>query len=129
AVGQALAGNYSHVLIDEGAHASLVDAAFGFVCPVIKFRHCDAKDLSKICRRVGTSARPMVLTDGMFSNNGETAPLKSYLRILPEDAHMLVDDAHGAGVLGKTGQGTVQEQGVDRRRIIQTVALSKAFGV
>jgi 7-keto-8-aminopelargonate synthetase-like enzyme len=129
AAAQALAGEVSHVLIDEAAHASLVDAASCFDCPVVKFRHCDVEDLNGTCRRIGKSARPMVLTDGMFSQNGEIAPLKAYLRILPEAACMLVDDAHGAGVLGKTGRGTLEEQGVDRTRIIQTIALSKAFGV
>jgi 7-keto-8-aminopelargonate synthetase-like enzyme len=50
------------------------------------------------------------------------------LRRLPKDAWMLVDDAHGAGVLGRTGQGSLEHEGVARRRIIQTITLSKAFG-
>src|SRR5208283_1722574 len=70
----------------------------------------------------------LVLTDGMFASDGSAAPLAEYLKVLPKDALILVDDAHGAGVLGRTGQGTLQHAGVSRRRIIQTVTLSKAFG-
>jgi 7-keto-8-aminopelargonate synthetase-like enzyme len=57
------------------------------------------------------------------------APLKAYLKVLPRDAQILVDDAHGAGVLGATGKGTLEHEGVGRQRIIQCVTLSKAFGV
>jgi 7-keto-8-aminopelargonate synthetase-like enzyme len=68
------------------------------------------------------------MTDGMFSHDGSVAPLKEYKRILPRDGLMLVDDAHGAGVLGKTGQGSLEHAGLSRERIIQTITLSKAFG-
>src|SRR5205823_9551281 len=70
----------------------------------------------------------ILLTDGMFSHDGSAAPLPEYLKVLPQDAQILVDDAHGAGVLGQTGQGSLQHAGVSRRRIIQTITLSKAFG-
>ncbi len=65
----------------------------------------------------------------MFSRDGSAAPLTEYLRLLPRDALILVDDAHGAGVLGPTGKGTLEHGGVGRGRIIQTITLSKAFGV
>jgi 7-keto-8-aminopelargonate synthetase-like enzyme len=70
----------------------------------------------------------MLLTDGMFAHDGSVAPLTKYLKKLPEDAVILVDDAHGAGVVGKTGKGSVEHEGVSRKRIIQTITLSKAFG-
>jgi len=65
----------------------------------------------------------------MFSHDGSAAPLKAYLKILPRDSLMLVDDAHGAGVLGNTGKGTLEHEKVSRRQIIQCITLSKAFGV
>jgi 7-keto-8-aminopelargonate synthetase-like enzyme len=65
----------------------------------------------------------------MFSNDGSIAPLDEYAKILPRNSMILVDDAHGAGVLGRTGKGTLEQTGVSRARIIQTVTLSKAFGV
>jgi 7-keto-8-aminopelargonate synthetase-like enzyme len=65
----------------------------------------------------------------MFSWDGSVAPLGAYLRSLPRDGLIVVDDAHGAGVLGNTGKGTPEAEGVGRRRIVQCITLSKAFGV
>ena len=152
-VAQALAGNFSHALVDERAHPALLDAAVQLDCPVLKFKHRDADDFARAVARCGPGARPVILTDGMFSHDGSVAPLKAYLKILPYDGLILVDDAHGAGVLGNTGKGTPEYEGVGnflnggraaaaarggaaappppRRgpQIIQCVTLSKAFGV
>lgn len=128
-VAQALAGNFSHVLIDEKAHPSLADAATFLGCPIVKFKNCDTEDLSRAISRIGKNTNPILLTDGMFSHDGSITPLRSYLKILPRDSVMLVDDAHGAGTLGKTGQGAVESEAVPRKRVIQTITLSKAFGV
>jgi len=128
-VAQALAGNFSHALLDERAHPALVDAANHLDCPVLKFKHRDAEDFARTIGRCGKGARPVVLTDGMFSHNGSAAPLKAYLKLLPRDGMILVDDAHGAGILGKKGRGTPEYEGVNRRQIIQCITLSKAFGV
>jgi 7-keto-8-aminopelargonate synthetase-like enzyme len=126
--GQALAGQFSHILMDARAHPALEDAARFLDCPVLRFKHRSAADLEKQASRCGRGARLILLTDGMFSHDGSAAPLKEYEQVLPSDAWMLVDDAHGAGVLGKTGKGTLEHAGVGRRRVIQTVTLSKAFG-
>ena len=128
-VAQALAGEFSHVLIDEHSHACLKDAAAFFDCPILTFKHRDAEDTARVARRCGNYARPVLLTDGMFSHDGELAPLPAYLQILPADGAMMVDDAHGAGTLGESGQGTIECLGVSRKRVTQTVTLSKAFGV
>jgi 7-keto-8-aminopelargonate synthetase-like enzyme len=65
----------------------------------------------------------------MFSRDGSAAPLADYLEVLPKDTVVLVDDAHGGGILGRTGKGALEEAGVPRhRRMIQTVTLSKSFG-
>lgn len=127
-VAQALAGSFSHAIVDEMAHPSLWDAARLLDCPVVKLRHRDVTDLQQIVRRCGPGASLMLLTDGMFAHDGAIAPLASYLKILPKDAPVLVDDAHGAGVVGKTGKGAIEHEGVNRNRIIQTITLSKAFG-
>jgi 7-keto-8-aminopelargonate synthetase-like enzyme len=128
-VAQALAGGFSHALVDERAHPALLDAASQFNCPILRFLHRDAEDFAQAVSRCGRGARPVVLTDGMFSHDGSVAPLKAYLKVLPRDGLLLVDDAHGAGVLGKTGKGTLEFENVSRRQIIQCVTLSKAFGV
>ena len=128
-VAQALAGNFSHALVDERAHPALLDAAVQLDCPILKFKHRDTDDFARAVARCGRGARPMALTDGMFSHDGSVAPLKAYFKILPHDGWLLVDDAHGAGVMGKTGKGTPEFEKVSRRQIIQCITLSKAFGV
>jgi 7-keto-8-aminopelargonate synthetase-like enzyme len=129
AVAQALAGQFSHALMDERAHVALQDAARFLDCPILKFKHRDADDLASTLRRCGRGARPIVLTDGMFTHDGSIAPLAKYLKLLSRDGLLLVDDAHGAGTLGKTGKGAVELEGVGRARVVQCVTLSKAFGV
>src|SRR5207248_680308 len=118
---QALARNFSHALLEEKSHPSLRDAARFLDCPVVEFRHRNTESLASAIRRCGRAAKLIVLTDGMFSHDGSAAPLAEYLKVLPKDALLLVDDAHGAGVLGSTGQGAIEHAGVGRRRIIQTI--------
>jgi 7-keto-8-aminopelargonate synthetase-like enzyme len=127
-VAQALAGDFSHVLIDGAAHPSLADAARFLECPVLRFKHQEPVEVAAAVRRCGPEAKLILLTDGVFAHDGSAAPLVEYLKVLPTDAWLLVDDAHGAGVLGQRGRGTPEHAGVSRRRIIQTVTLSKAFG-
>jgi 7-keto-8-aminopelargonate synthetase-like enzyme len=129
AVAQALAGQFSHALVDERAHVSLTDAALWLDCPILKFKHRDADDFARTLRRCGRVARPIALTDGMFSHDGSVAPLRAYVKLLPRDSLLVVDDAHGAGTLGETGGGAVELEGVSRARVVQCVTLSKAFGV
>ena len=128
AVAQTLAGGYSQVLIDERSHASLLDAAQLFGCPIITFRHLIAEAFAAAVQRCGPAARPILLTDGLFSHDGEVAPLDRYLEVLPSAGSVLVDDAHGAGVLGRSGRGTAEYLRVPDERLIQTITLSKAFG-
>jgi 7-keto-8-aminopelargonate synthetase-like enzyme len=123
---QALCEDTSHVLIDSRAHASLRDATRFFSRPVIEFKHRDSADLA---RRLRGKSKPLVLTDGVFSHDGQIAPLREYLKMLPGSGRILLDDAHSAGVLGAHGRGTPEHFGVSRLRIVQTVTLSKAFGV
>jgi 7-keto-8-aminopelargonate synthetase-like enzyme len=127
-VAQAFAGRFSHVLIDERAHASLADAASLFECPILRFRHRDSEDLSRLVDRLGKHIRPIVLSDGLFSHDGSVAPLRRYLAVLPRDGMVLLDDSHGAGILGGHGRGTPEHERAVRARVIQTVTLSKAFG-
>lgn len=125
---QALAGEFSNVLIDEKAHPSLKDAAKFFAAPVQIFKHRDAEDLQQKISRLAKGNPLIVLTDGMFSHDGSIAPLKAYCKILPKNSWLLVDDAHGAGTLGNTGKGSLELEGINRGRVIQTITLSKAFG-
>lgn len=128
AVAQALQGEFTHVLLDARSHTSLADAAMLLGAKQVSFAHRDVADFARRFGKLGKDARPIVFTDGMFSHDGSTAPLEEYLPILPANAVLLVDDAHGAGVLGHAGQGTPSHCGVRDVRVIQTVTLSKAFG-
>lgn len=134
AVAQALAGEFHHVLADERAHGSVLDAVNMLGAPVTTFAHRDvnaAKDLAmSLLRRSSRRARFLLATDGLFSHSGEVAPLGDYLKQLPLNVTLLVDDAHGAGTLGKFGRGTPEHLGLKPQpRLIHTVTLSKAFGV
>lgn len=126
---QALAGDFTHVLIDSKAHVSLRDASRFLDAPVLEFAHGDARALAARLQRLRGAVKPLLLCDGVFAQNGEVAPLREYLEALPPSGMILLDDAHSAGVLGASGQGTLEYAGVPRRRIVQTMTLSKAFGV
>src|SRR5262249_44347191 len=110
------------------AHSSLVDAAELLGCSVVRFPHRDARAVAVAARHCGRGARLLLLTDGLFAHSGEVAPLGDYLQLLPRSAWLLVDDAHGAGLLGRRGRGTIEHLGVEPRRVIQTITMSKAFG-
>jgi 7-keto-8-aminopelargonate synthetase-like enzyme len=125
---QGLQGDFTHALIDERAHSSLFDAARLLDCPLLKFTHRDAAAAAALARKCGRNSRLVLLTDGLFAHSGSTAPLAEYVRRLPSSAQLWVDDAHAAGVLGRRGRGTAEHEGIEPRRWIQTVTLSKAFG-
>ena len=126
---QTFTGHFSHALIDDRSHGSLQDSTAFLRCSVIPFRHRNPEDLQRRLGRCDRSARPLVMTDGMFAHDGSIAPLDSYLSMMPRQGTLLVDDAHGAGTLGASGKGTPEACGVTDKRIVQTISLSKAFGV
>lgn len=125
AVIQGLRDRFSHILIDERAHVSLADAAVASHLEVAPFSHRNPTD---VWRKLPKYAKALLMTDGVFAHDGSVAPLLEYAEVLQRDAWMLIDDSHGAGVLGENGRGTVEYLGITRERIIQTMTLSKAFG-
>ncbi len=129
AFAQSVAGQFSHAFLDARAHSSLRDASELLHCRVLQFHHRDPADLRRHLRKLGRGARPLVMTDGLFAHNGSLAPLDEYLSALPRRGLLLVDDAHGAGTLGKSGQGTPELFGLRDPRLVRTFSLSKAFGV
>jgi 8-amino-7-oxononanoate synthase len=128
-VAAALAGRGDTVLEDRLNHASLLDA--GLLCGArfSRFPHGDADALE---RRLGTAGRGhrLVLTDGVFSMDGDLAPLPRYAAACRRHRAMLVvDDAHGLGVLGLNGGGTVEHFGLGAADVPLLVGtLGKAFG-
>jgi glycine C-acetyltransferase len=128
AVAQTLAGKFSCCLMDSRSHPALKDAARFLGCPTLSFAHRNASDLAKSVRECGSDAKLILLTDGLFAHDGSVAPLAAYREALPQGALLLVDDAHGAGVLGPLCQGTHEHCRVSRTGLLQTITLSKAFG-
>ncbi len=131
-VAQALAGDVTHAVLDERAHGSLQDAAQLLGGAIRTFHHLDPADARRAIKSCGARARIVLMTDGLQSHSGEIAPLADYLSLLPHQGRLWVDDAHGAGVLGRHGRGSLEYLDVNPAgddRLIQTVTLSKAFGV
>jgi 7-keto-8-aminopelargonate synthetase-like enzyme len=127
-VAQALQGEFTEVYVDEAAHSSLLDAAMLLKARTIRFKHRDPEDLATKALASGRAGKAILVTDGMFARDGSVAPLRKYQAVLPPGAVMLIDDAHGAGVLGTHGRGTPEYEQVASGRLIQTVTLSKACG-
>jgi 8-amino-7-oxononanoate synthase len=125
---QGVNGDFSQVLIDERSHPSLMDAMRFAPADAVIFSHRNAASVAAHVMRCERDATILLLTDGMFSHDGSAAPLREYQRDLPRTALMLVDDAHGAGVLGAQGRGTIEHAGISRAQTVQTISLSKAFG-
>lgn len=90
---------------------------------LISFNHCDANDLQKkIDEELELGERPLLLTDGVFANWGDVAPLKQYEEVLKRygNSAILVDDSHGIGVLGDRCRGTLEHFGFDFSKVNQT---------
>lgn len=117
------------IFSDELNHASIIDGCRMSRAKVIIYKHCDAKDLrEKIKHHIGENN--IIVTDGVFSMEGDIAPLKQIMGIAREYGNILtiVDDAHGTGVLGYSGSGTAELLGLKGEIDIQIGTLSKAIG-
>lgn len=126
---QALGETFTHLFLDEMAHSSLVDAARQSGLPLTRFAHTDPDSLQEQLGLLRSEDRPLVLTDGVFANSGLLPPLRDYLTLLEKyNGRILLDDAHGVGVVGSHGRGSWEEVGVPRALVYQVGTLSKGFG-
>lgn len=120
------------ILSDELNHASIIDGCRLSRSKVIRFNHSDMDDLrakAKAAKESGAYNKIMVITDGVFSMDGDIAKLPEIVKIAEEfDLITYVDDAHGSGVLGG-GAGTVKHFGLSDKIDFQIGTLSKAIGV
>ncbi|MBI3322949.1 MAG: aminotransferase class I/II-fold pyridoxal phosphate-dependent enzyme, partial [Candidatus Omnitrophica bacterium] len=123
----ALVGPRDLVVVDRLAHASLIDACRASRATLRVFPHNDVAALSRLLTRRG--GRRLVVTEGVFSMDGDRAPLAELLDVVQRhDAFLYVDDAHGAGVLGDTGRGSPEEAGVPHEHLLYMGTLGKALG-
>ena len=126
---QALVGRGDTVFADKLNHASLNDAMTLSRAEVKRYRHGDMEQLAMLLEQA-KSGRKLVITDAVFSMDGDIAPLREMLALCEQhDAWLYVDDAHGFGVLGERGRGSLSHFGIASERIIYMATLGKAAGV
>ncbi len=115
------------IVIDRHAHASIVDGAKLSYAEVKRFRHNDVKDLERVLESCG-DAGTLVAVDGVYSMTGEIAPLPRIVEICRRrGARLVVDDAHGLGVLGHDGRGTIEHFGLEGQVDVIVGTTSKAL--
>ncbi len=127
----ALVGKEDAIFSDELNHASIIDGARLSGAKIIRYAHCNPDDLDRqLSEQRGAYPRALVVTDGVFSMDGDIAPLdKIYQVCQKHDVILMVDDAHGEGVLGKGGRGIVDHFSLHSKVDVEVGTLSKAFGV
>ncbi|MDD5296482.1 MAG: 8-amino-7-oxononanoate synthase [Rhodocyclaceae bacterium] len=124
----ALVGREDAIFADKLVHASLLDGAQLSRAQVRRFHHNDIGHLENLLRTT-KARRKLIVVDGVFSMDGDIAPLPELLRLAEtHDAWLYVDDAHGFGVLGANGRGTPEHFGLASPRIIHLCTLGKAAG-
>jgi len=117
------------ILADRYCHASLIEACRLAKAKLRVFQHNDADSLEKLLKKREKVCPTLVVTEGVFSMDGDLAPLPDLLALCQNyDATLLVDDAHGTGVMGKNGRGTIERFGLNPKDILQMGTLSKAIG-
>jgi glycine C-acetyltransferase len=126
----ALVGKDDVIFSDELNHASIIDGARLSRAEIVRFAHGDPDDLRKQIANTQTNGKRLIVTDGVFSMDGDIAPLPDLYKVAEENNILLmVDDAHGEGVLGRGGRGIVDHFDLHGKVDIEVGTMSKAFGV
>jgi len=126
----ALVGKEDVIFSDELNHASIIDGSRLSAARIVRYAHCSPGDLdAKIRENQGSYRRALAITDGVFSMDGDVAPLDQiYAVTSAHEVMLMVDDAHGEGVLGHGGRGIVDQFHLHGKVDIEVGTLSKAFG-
>jgi glycine C-acetyltransferase len=127
----ALVGKEDVIFSDELNHASIIDGARLSGARIVRFAHANPGDLkSQIEANLGSYRRALIITDGVFSMDGDLAPLDKLYEVASHfDIMLMVDDAHGEGVVGRGGRGIVDQFNLHGKVDIEVGTFSKAFGV
>ncbi len=126
----ALAGPKDLILSDELNHASLIDACRLTKAKVVVVPHRNVEWAAKYLRSSKKHRNVFLVTESIFSMDGDVAPLVDWNRLaVRHQAQLIVDEAHGLGVMGKRGRGVIEAMGLPRKNLIVMGTLSKAFGV
>jgi len=126
----AILGKDDLIISDELNHASIIDGCRLSKASIKVFKHKDLEDCERICKETEDwPGRKLLITDGVFSMDGDIAPLPQLCDLAEKyNCIMMIDDAHSSGVLGRGGRGTVDHLGCHGRVDIQVGTLSKAIG-
>lgn len=105
----AIAGRNDYILSDRANHASILDGCRLSFAKLVKYRHNDMEDLERLLKNIPDNCGRLIVTDGVFSMEGDICKLPEIVKLARKyEARILVDDAHGLGVLGKCGRGTAE---------------------
>lgn len=123
-------GRHDYIINDSENHASIVDATRLSYCKKdLKYEHSNMEDLESKLARIPDDAGKLIITDGVFSMSGEIANLPEIVRLAKKyGARVMVDDAHGAGMVGVGGRGTASHFGLEDEVDIIMTTFSKSFG-
>jgi 8-amino-7-oxononanoate synthase len=125
----AVAGDGDAIFSDSLNHASIIDGCRLSRAALHIYRHRDMNHLESLLKQIGAGGRRLIVTDGVFSMDGDIAPLPEIVTLSERyDALVMVDDAHATGVLGKNGTGTAEHFNLKDRVHIQMGTLGKAVG-
>jgi 8-amino-7-oxononanoate synthase len=123
-----LAGKGDDIVIDRMVHASIIDACRMSFATVRKFRHNNMKDLERLLASLDPESGKLIVVDGVFSMEGDIADLPGIVPLARKyGARILVDDAHGIGVLGANGRGTAEHFGLEKEIDLVMGTFSKTF--
>ncbi|MCX8059459.1 MAG: glycine C-acetyltransferase [Spirochaetes bacterium] len=127
----ALVSSEDLIFSDELNHASIIDGCRLSKAEIIRYAHNDVNDLEKkLKENKDKNCKKLVITDGVFSMDGDIAPLPEIYEVAKKyDALVYVDDAHGEGVLGDSGRGIVDHFHLHGKVDVEVGTLSKAFGI
>jgi glycine C-acetyltransferase/8-amino-7-oxononanoate synthase len=124
-----LAGPEDLILADRLCHASLLDGCRLSRARLRIFHHTDVEHLERLLKRRSIVRRTLIVTDGLFSMDGDLAPLSDLARLANQhECLLVVDDAHGTGVMGAHGRGSLEACGVEADIPFHMGTLSKALG-
>ncbi len=126
----ALVGKEDVIFSDELNHASIIDGARLSGAKIVRYTHNDAEGLEDAITRTNGYRRAIIVSDGVFSMDGDMAPLPQIVEVAERhNLILMVDDAHGEGVLGRGGRGIVDHYNLHGRVDVEVGTTSKAFGV